>query len=236
MKNLKWVAGGIIVVVVVVIGGIFAIHKIEGGSAKPLTLSTATTVAPAGGTSTTAAAPSGNSSALDGTWNVASGSQAGYRIKESLFGVANTAVGRTTAVSGSITISGTTVTAGTFTVDLTKVSSDRPIRDQQFQTRIMNTSTYPTATFALTQPIALPTLPAIAVPITANATGKLTMHGTTKTVTFPVSAQRTNSTTVQVAGSIPITFSDYNIANPSGGPATTGDTGTMEFLVNLTHA
>ncbi|HEX3540764.1 MAG TPA: YceI family protein [Acidimicrobiales bacterium] len=235
MKNLKWLAGGIIVVVVVVIGGIFAIHKIEGGTAKPLTLSTVTTTAPADGSSTTAAASSGTPVAVDGTWKVASGSQAGYRIKETLFGVSNTAVGRTTAVSGTITISGTTVNAGSLSVDLTKVTSDRSQRDSQFQSRIMDTSSFPTATFVLTQPIALPTLPANGVAITATATGKLTIHGTTKTVTFPVSAQR-SSATIQVNGSIPITFSDYNISNPSGGPATTGDTGTMEFLVNFTHA
>jgi hypothetical protein len=36
-----------------------------------------------------------------------------------------------------------------------------------------------------------------------------------------------------VSGSIPIVFSDYGISNPSGGPATTSSSGTLEFLLNL---
>ena len=34
-------------------------------------------------------------------------------------------------------------------------------------------------------------------------------------------------------GQEPITFSDYNIDNPSGGPASVGDSGTLEFLLEL---
>ncbi len=44
---------------------------------------------------------------------------------------------------------------------------------------------------------------------------------------------RRNGTTISVSGSIPIVFSDYGISNPSGGPATTSSSGTLEFLLNL---
>jgi hypothetical protein len=30
---------------------------------------------------------------------------------------------------------------------------------------------------------------------------------------------------------VPITFSDYSIDNPSGGPASVGNTGELEFLL-----
>jgi hypothetical protein len=40
--------------------------------------------------------------------------------------------------------------------------------------------------------------------------------------------------TIKVNGSIPVTFSDYGIDNPSGGPATVGDTGTIEYLITFT--
>ena len=122
-----------------------------------------------------------------------------------------------------------------FSVDLTQVKSDQSERDNQFQGRIMDTSSFPTATFALTKPIALGTLPASGATITATATGNLTMHGTTKSVTFAVQARR-NGSTMQVAGSIPITFADWGIDNPSGGPATTGSTGTLSLLLDLTHS
>ena len=232
VRNL--VIGGIAGVVVLGVGGPFVyIHFVEGKAPAPLALAsqpTATTVVGA-----TTAGSGSTTGAVPGVWDVTTGSQAGYRLHENLFGQSATAVGRTTAVTGSITLTGTSVTAGSFTADMTKVSSDRSQRDSQFQGRIMQTSTYPTSTFALTQPIQMGTLPASGATVTENATGNLTLHGTTKSVTFPVTA-RLSGNQIQVSGSIPIVFADYNITNPSFGPVTTDDHGTMEFLIDFVHA
>lgn len=217
--------------VVLVTGGTWVyINVIEGDPPSKLTLEpggagpVSTT---ADGTASTDPASSGP---VEGTWTVTAGSQAGYRVKETLFGQGTEAVGRTDKVTGSIVIAGTTVSSGSFTVDLTTVSSDRTQRDGQFRGRIMDTSTYPTAMFALTQPIDLATTGD--APAAAKATGELTLHGVTKTVTVAPQAQRTGST-IKVAGSIPVTFADYGISNPSGGPAQVGDTGEVEFLLVL---
>jgi polyisoprenoid-binding protein YceI len=94
----------------------------------------------------------------------------------------------------------------------------------------METSRFRTATFELTQSITLGSIPAAGSQTDATATGKLTLHGTTKVVTFKVQAQRAAGS-IKVAGSIPITFADYSIENPSGGPAQVGDTGELEFLL-----
>jgi hypothetical protein len=51
-------------------------------------------------------------------------------------------------------------------------------------------------------------------------------------VTFTVKAQRAGST-VKVTGTIPITFSDYDIENPSNQAASVGDGGDLEFLLIL---
>jgi hypothetical protein len=56
----------------------------------------------------------------------------------------------------------------------------------------------------------------------------------TKSVTFPVTARR-SAGTIEVSGSIPVVFADWNISNPSGGPATTEDHGILEFLINFAH-
>jgi len=227
----KWLVAAAVAVVVVVVGGFIAIKLVEGSSKSKLVLPTVTTVA-----GHTGAGSSGSGVvSVDGVWKISSGSTVGYRVQEVLFGVAATAVGRTSAVTGSITISGTTVTAGAFTADLTQVTSDRSERDGQFQGRIMDTADYPDATFTLIQPIQMNTLPANGVRVTENATGNLNMHGVTKSVTFQVTAQR-NGSAINVQGSIPITFADWNISNPSGGPATTGNTGTLEFLLNFTRS
>jgi polyisoprenoid-binding protein YceI len=222
--------------VAVVVGGPFVyIHFIEGKAPAPLSLSTTTTTTTAGGAeATSAAAEASPSSAVEGTWHIAAGSIAGYRIKETLFGQSNTAVGRTSSITGSITISPASVTAGRFSVDMTTVKSDQSLRDEQFQGRIMDTSTYPTATFVLTQPIQLGSVPAHGAIMTETATGQLTLHGTTRSVTFEVQARRSGAT-ISVSGSIPIVFAGYGIDNPSGGPATTADHGLLEFLLNFSH-
>src|SRR5947209_7675336 len=146
----KWLVAGLVVVVIAVVGGPFVyIHFIEGKAPAPLALASPSA------SSTTRTTTNQTSGQQDGTWKATNGSVVGYRVKEVLFGQSNTAVGRTSSITGSITVDGTTVSAGTFTVDMTTVTSDQSRRDGQFNGRIMETSTFPTATFALTQPITL---------------------------------------------------------------------------------
>jgi polyisoprenoid-binding protein YceI len=225
----RWALVAGIVVVVLVVGGPFVyFHFIQGPAPKPFSIDTVTTTPD----SASAGAPTSALTSVDGTWKIASGSEVGYRVRETLFGQSATAVGRTSAVTGSITLSGSKIPAASFTVDMTKVSSDRSQRDGQFQGRIMDTADFPTATFVLSSPIDLGSVPANGVKVTPKATGKLTMHGTTKTVTISLTAERSGSA-IQVVGSVPITFSDYNIDNPSGGPASVGNSGTLEFQLVL---
>ena len=231
----RWAIGIIAAVLLITVGGPFIyIHFIEGTAPAPLSISnqpTATTGT--GGPGGTSSAPDADAStSVDGTWKVTSGSQAGYRLTEVLFGQNNTAVGRTSSVTGSINIQGTNVSAGDFTVDMTTVKSDRSQRDNQFHGRIMDTASFPTATFTLSKPIALGTVPADGATVNEPATGNLTLRGTTRAVTFQVQARRSGST-IAVSGSIPVIFANWNIPNPSFGPVTTEDHGTMEFLLNF---
>jgi len=87
-------------------------------------------------------------------------------------------------------------------------------------------------TFKLTQPVAVGAIPADGQTTTVKATGDLTIRGTTKPVTLDLTAQVSGST-IKVSASTQITFADYNIDNPSGGPATVGDSGQLEFLIVL---
>jgi polyisoprenoid-binding protein YceI len=225
----RWALVAGVVVAAVVVGGPFVyFHFIEGPAPAPLSINdTPTTVASA--TPTTAL------TSLDGTWKVASGSLVRYRVKETLFGQSSTAVGGTSAVTGQFTLAGAKVSSASFSVDMTQVSSDQGERDGQFQGRIMDTAQFPTATFVQTNPIDIGTVPASGVVITATATGKLTLHGTTRTVAIALTAKRTGNV-IQVNGSVPITFSAYNINNPSGGPASVGNAGILEFLLVLSKA
>jgi polyisoprenoid-binding protein YceI len=230
----RWIVVGAVSVVVLVVGGTYVyIHFIEGDPPAPLSIDTVTTDASnSNGTSTTTGTSdrSAGDSSIDGTWQPTGASIVGYRVKEKLFGQDATAVGRTSGVTGTLRIADEQVTEASFTVDMTTVKSDRSQRDGQFQGRIMDTSKYPTATFELTGPIALGTIPADGKVVTYKAPGKLTLHGTTKAVTVDLQAKRAGDD-IDVSGSIPITFADWNIPNPSFGPASTEDHGELEFLL-----
>src|SRR5208282_6070034 len=106
---------------------------------------------------------------------------------EVLLGQNNIAVGRSSAVTGHLTISGTTVKLGAFTVRMATIHSDQSERDVQFDGRIMDVAAYPTGVFTLTRPISLAPLPAVGVVKSYAATGNLTLHGHTRPVSFTLS-------------------------------------------------
>lgn len=172
---------------------------------------------------------------LTGLWMVTDGSEVGYRVKEVLGGVDTEGVGRTDDVSGSLTIQGTSIIGTTFEVAVATITSDSTRRDSQFAGPIMETAVYPTATFQLTRPIELGTIPAPGTTISAVAVGELTMHGVTRDVSFEVSARIDNGI-IGVLGGIEVLFSDYDIDNPSNGFVTTGDNGLIEFVLAFARA
>jgi polyisoprenoid-binding protein YceI len=229
-KQWKWLVGAAAIVVVLVVGAPFVyIHLIEGSAPSKLALPSTHSKTTAATTGTAAAVAS-----IGGTYNVGSGSEAGYRVTEVLIGQNSTAVGRTTKLWGSVTISGASVTAGMFTVDMASVESDQSERNAQFDGRIMDVAQYPTATLKLTTPIALGTIPSVGSKVAYTVTGDLTMHGVTRQVNFALTAERT-AHGIYALADVPIVFADWKIANPSiGGFVTTDSSGTLEVLVYLT--
>jgi polyisoprenoid-binding protein YceI len=185
--------------------------------------------------STTVAEPSPGANAVlsdaTGTWSVTAESQVGYRVDEVLFGQNVTAVGRTNAVTGTVTIDGLTVTAAEFSVDMTTVRSDEPKRDAQFESRIMDVINYPTATFTLTSPITVDAA-ALSVSTTHSASGTLTLRGTSKPVDVTVVSTIRDGAIVLV-GEIEIVLADWGIPNPSIPGISTEDRGILEFNLVL---
>jgi polyisoprenoid-binding protein YceI len=168
---------------------------------------------------------------FDGEWVATEDSEFGYRIPEMVAGVEGEAVGRGNEIAGSFTVSGREVTDACFVVQVASITSDESMRDGQFNGRIMETDAYPTATFVLTEPIVLDEMPEVGGDaVTATATGDLTLHGVTNSVMFDVTVQAGDGI-IGVLGSIPIVFADYEIDDPSGGPAQVGEDGVVEFLL-----
>src|SRR5439155_19441832 len=84
--------GGVLALVVVAAVGVVAFVKLQPAPARLALPGPAAANAPAG--------------PLDGTWNVVSGSQAGFRVRESGVGLSDEVVRRTGAVTGRSAVSG----------------------------------------------------------------------------------------------------------------------------------
>ena len=213
------------VLLVTVVGPFVYINFIQDDPPERLSLDdVSTTTTEADGSTTTVG------TGIEGTWAVGDGSVVGYRIKEVLFGQDSEAVGRTERVTGQVAIEGTTVITASFEVDMTTFESGESQRDRQFEGRIMEVEQFPTATFELTQPIELGSVPAEGEERTVTATGELTLHGVTRAVEIELIA-RLDGTTFAVDGTTTVTFTDYGIDDPSGGPASVGDEGELEVLL-----
>jgi len=214
--------------------GIIYFVLFSGSSPQKLALSS-----PTPSTSASSASASPASTPATGTWTVTSGSQAGYRVREQLASLPapSDAVGRTSAVTGTLLLaqsaSGYSVTAASVRVDVSKLSSDQSRRDQRIHSQGLESDRYPTATFQLATPIALPATAANDQAISVSASGALTIHGVTKTVTIPITA-RLNGSKIELVGSITFPFSQFGMTPPSiGGFVTVQDNATMEFQIFL---
>lgn len=246
-KWIVWGVVGVVAAVALLFGAIFVYANWINDPEDELTTedldqALQTTIAPVdtatsgtAPTATTEAPASDGASDPSGTWSATTESEAGYRVSEVLMGVDTEGVGRTSEVSGTLTVDGTAVTAVDMSVDMASVTSDKDKRDEAFRDEIMDVATYPTATFVLTAPIELGAVPADGEQVTATATGELTLRGVTNPVTFQVTAQYENGR-IGVLGAIPVVFSDYGIDNPSGGPVQVGDEGTLEFVLVFERA
>ena len=198
------------------------------------------------GSTASAPASTGGGTAQGDTWTIDtsigsfddfSSSFVGYRVDETLAeNRANTAVGRTPSVSGSLALDGTTITSVDVTADLGQLRSDDDRRDGRLREQAIETDDFPTATFKLGSPIELGSVPADGQTLTATATGDLTLHGVTRTVQVPIEA-RVSGDVVTVTGSIEILFADYAIERPTSFfVLSIEDHGIMELQLHFRRA
>ncbi len=240
---------GVVVALLVIGGGVYW-FVLRDDAPEEVDLDTAagsvTTSTAGDGAPTTTAT---GDAAIDGQWTLdtttgefdyesATGTFVGYRVQENLVNIgANTAVGRTDAVEGSMQIDGTKVTSAQFTVDMTQLTSNDPsgFRDGRVQ-RILGTDQFPTATFELTSPIDLGADATSGSEIEVTAKGDLTIHGVTKAVEFPLQSKLVEGTVV-VVGSIDVKFSDFGIETPAAPAVVSADDhGILELQLLFSRA
>ena len=177
---------------------------------------------------------------VDGTWIVddeigefdfetASGSFAGFRVDEELTVGAVVAVGRTGGVTGSLTIEGGELVAAELTVDMTTIVSNDVRREGAIRGAV-GASANPTATFVLTEAVALPGGIADGQVVSVEATGELTVNGVTNLTTFAIDALVRDDGLGLVTGSADIVFADFDVTAPSAPiVVSVDDEGIVEF-------
>ncbi len=206
-------------------------------SPKPFKLATSATT-----TATPTSSVSDSGSGVGGRWSVATGSEAGYRVREKLafLPAESDAVGRTSSITGAAQLSeskGTiTITTAAFNVAVDTLKSDRSMRDEKIHEIGLESSRYPTATFVSTAPVSF-TRNAVTGHVTrASVTGVFTIHGTSRSRTLPVEFTLSGST-LEAAGSITFPWSEFGMSAPSiGGFVNVTEQATMEFDLHLQRA
>ena len=228
MKSIvrKIVAALIVLALLVVAGPWVYINLIKDDAPDALSLQPAVT--------TTAGEVEQPTNATDGEWAVVADSVVGYRVKEILFGQDTEGVGRTSAVTGSLVIANNEVTSAEFSVDMTTIKSDSSRRDRQVNDRILDTATYPTATFALNESIALTPEALAGSDLTVNTTGTLTLRGVTNSVPVTLFARLVDNV-IEVNGTIKIVFAEWQIPDPSISAIVVEDRGLLEFLIRFSR-
>jgi len=233
----KILAGVVVLAIGAVAGPWIYINLIKQDAPDVLTLEpsvTTTTAAELAETTTTVATTvtTVDTSATDGEWAVVAESIVGYRVKEVIIGQKTEGVGRTSAVTGSLKIADQKVLNAEFTVDMTSLKSDSTRRDRQVNTRILDTATYPTATFVLKEPITLTPEVLAGSELTVNTTGTLTLRGVTKDIAVTLIARLVDDV-IEVNGSIELVFADWSIPDPSISAIVVEDRGQLEFLIRF---
>lgn len=180
---------------------------------------------------------------IDGTWAVvADESDTSLVITETIGGVADHQVEGNTAVDGSVTIADSAVTEASFTADMTTLEfTDAPPgfdvanRARAMENTGLDTGEFPEATFALTSPIDLGDDVTSGEETTASATGDLTLHGVTKSITFDVTVVADGDRfKVTPTDFIPIVLADYEMSVQAPGfVADIGDEGSFDFVLTL---
>jgi polyisoprenoid-binding protein YceI len=214
----KLVIVGVVVLVLALGGGYLLLASRSSDSPPPAALDPAPSTTAGQATGTTQA---DGAATPDGTWQVGDdgSSYVGYRVKEQLafLDSPSEAVGRSTAVTGTMEVAGDTVEKVRIEADLTRLTSDESRRDNAIRQRGLESDRYPTATLELAEPIKLATAPVQGQEVRGQGKGRLTVHGVTREVDLDLGGLW-NGSTIQVVGQLPVKMSDFQIQAPRFGP------------------
>lgn len=194
----RWVLASFAALAVVIAGAVVLYVKSEA-SAPALTLPAGLVTVPSG--------------PVDGTWQVAGGSVAGFRLQQTVLGIGKYIGGQTSAITGTVVLSGSQVISATLRVQLTAIKVSGKTQPQFGAS--LGTRQHPVAVFTLSRPVALSPAFAAGGTTSIRAAGQLAMNGITHLATVVLSARR-DGAVLQAAGAIPVSFARWDIKQPAG--------------------
>ena len=161
------------------------------------------------------------------TFEEASGSFVGFRIKEELARIGKiTAVGRTGEVDGELRIGAGVLQSVSVSADLSTLITNDSRRDRAAR-NALNVSENPIASFSMDKPVALSATDGSAVSLKVK--GELLINGIGREAEFDLQAQLVGETVV-VVGSTEVVFADYDVEVPSAVIVVSAeDHGVVEF-------
>lgn len=177
------------------------------------------------------------STEINGQWEVVQGTppnltSVGFTFNELLPNEQKSTSGSTQSVDGSVTIEEGTLTAGSVTVDMTNLTTDSDVRDENVRRKLLETADYPEATFEVTEPADVSHLPEDGTAGTVELTGELTIKGETNPVTHEFNALRDGENLV-VSGAVPIDRNEFGVESPEMIAAEIADMGEVNILLSL---
>ena len=161
------------------------------------------------------------------TFEEASGSFVGFRIKEELARIGKiTAVGRTGEVDGELRIGAGELQSVSVSADLSTLITNDSRRDRAAR-NALNVSENPIASFSMDKPVALSATDGSVVSLKVK--GELLINGIGREAEFDLQAQLVGETVV-VVGSTEVVFADYDVEVPSAVIVVSAeDHGVVEF-------
>ena len=161
------------------------------------------------------------------TFEEASGSFVGFRIKEELARIGKiTAVGRTGEVDGEVRSGAGELQSVSVSADLSTLITNDSRRDRAAR-NALNVSENPIASFSMDKPVALSATDGSAVSLKVK--GELLINGIGREAEFDLQAQLVGETVV-VVGSTEVVFADYDVEVPSAVIVVSAeDHGVVEF-------
>lgn len=255
MRKLVYIAGGLVALTVVAVIALVVITKLRNDNPDLRTSAPEIPTATSGASATTqpsATAAVGATASqptpvtgipLPTTFKFVidpAGSEAKYVVREKLsrLPVSSDAVGTTNQVTGTLFLDAKGLVAGqksSFSVDLTTLKTDESLRDNFVRQNVLQTSQFPTAQFVAESLSGFPASYVDGAEAAMTMTGTMTIHGTSKPVTWDVKARRAGGTLTGIADT-DFKMSDFGINAPNVPIAKAEDGVHLQITIKATQS